>query len=95
MDGMDPSTDGIERVAPNQYIVSCWNGIVYYIVAGAQKITLFDTRSEKINSADIGYDAKKKIIYNLIFLLTHIAGRNSEIDVFPGSPCITSSCREI
>jgi glucose/arabinose dehydrogenase len=68
MDGMDPSTDGIERVAPNQYIVSCWNGIVYYIVAGAQKITLFDTRSEKINSADIGYDAKKKIIYVPTFM---------------------------
>ena len=68
MDGMDPSTDGIERVAPNQYIVSCWNGIVYYIVAGAQKITLFDTRSEKINSADIGYDAKNKIIYVPTFM---------------------------
>jgi sugar lactone lactonase YvrE len=68
MDGMDPSTDGIERVAPNQYIVSCWNGIVYFVAAGAQKITLFDTRSEKINSADIGYDAKNKIIYVPTFL---------------------------
>ena len=68
MDGMDPSTDGIEKVAPNQYIVSCWNGIVYFVAAGAQKITLFDTRSEKINSADIGYDAKNKIIYVPTFL---------------------------
>jgi len=68
MDGMDPSTDGIERVAPNQYIVSCWNGIVYFVAAGAQKITLFDTRSEKINSADIGYDAKNKIIYVPTFM---------------------------
>ena len=68
MDGMDPSTDGIERVAPNQYLVSCWNGIVYYVVAGAQKVILFDTRSEKINSADIGYDAKKKIIYVPTFM---------------------------
>ena len=68
MDGMDPSTDGIERVAPNQYIISCWNGIVYFVAAGAQKITLFDTRSEKINSADIGYDAKKKIIYVPTFM---------------------------
>ena len=68
MDGMDPSTDGIERVAPNQYIISCWNGIVYFVAAGAQKITLFDTRSEKINSADIGYDAKNKIIYVPTFM---------------------------
>ncbi len=79
MDGMDPSTDGIERVAPNQYLVSCWNGIVYYIVAGAQKVTLFDTRSEKINSADIGYDAKKKIIYVPTFLKNNVVAYQLEI----------------
>ncbi len=79
MDGMDPSTDGIERVAPNQYLVSCWNGIVYYVVAGAQKITLFDTRSEKINSADIGYDAKKKIIYVPTFFKNNVVAYQLEI----------------
>jgi hypothetical protein len=79
MDGMDPSTDGIERVAPNQYLVSCWNGIVYYVVAGAQKITLFDTRSEKINSADIGYDAKKKIIYVPTFLKNNVVAYQLQI----------------
>ena len=79
MDGMDPSTDGIERVAPNQYIISCWNGIVYYVVAGAQKVTLFDTRSEKINSADIGYDAKKKIIYVPTFLKNNVVAYQLQI----------------
>ena len=79
MDGMDPSTDGIERVAPNQYLVSCWNGILYYVVAGAQKVTLFDTRSEKINSADIGYDAKKKIIYVPTFLKNSVVAYQLEI----------------
>ena len=79
MDGMDPSTDGIERVAPNQYLISCWNGIVYYVVAGAQKVTLFDTRSEKINSADIGYDAKKKIIYVPTFLKNNVVAYQLQI----------------
>lgn len=79
MDGMDPSTDGIERVAPNQYLVSCWNGIVYYVVAGAQKITLFDTRTEKINSADIGYDAKNKIIYVPTFLKNSVVAYQLQI----------------
>ena len=79
MDGMDPSTDGIERVAPNQYLISCWNGIVYYVVAGAQKVTLFDTRSEKINSADIGYDAKKKIIYVPTFLKNTVVAYQLQI----------------
>ena len=79
MDGMDPSTDGIEKVAPNQFIVSCWNGIVYFVEAGAQKITLFDTRSEKINSADIGYDAKNKIIYVPTFLKNSVVAYQLQI----------------
>ncbi len=79
MDGMDPSTDGIEKVAPNQYIVSCWNGIVYFVAAGAQKITLFDTRSEKINSADIGYDAKNKISYVPTFLKNSVVAYQLQI----------------
>jgi hypothetical protein len=79
MDGMDPSTDGIEKVAPNQYIVSCWNGIVYFVAAGAQKITLFDTRAEKINSADIGYDAKNKIIYVPTFLKNSVVAYQLQI----------------
>ena len=79
MDGMDPSTDGIEKVAPNQYIVSCWNGIVYFVEPGAQKITLFDTRSEKINSADIGYDAKNKIIYVPTFLKNSVVAYQLQI----------------
>jgi hypothetical protein len=79
MDGMDPSTDGIEKVAPNQYIVSCWNGIVYFVEAGAQKITLFDTRSEKINSADIGYDPQNRIIYVPTFLKNSVVAYQLEI----------------
>jgi hypothetical protein len=79
MDGMDPSTDGIEKVAPNQYIVSCWNGIVYFVEAGAQKITLFDTRSEKINSADIGYDPQNRIIYVPTFLKNSVVAYQLQI----------------
>lgn len=79
MDGMDPSTDGIEKVAPNQYIVSCWNGIVYFVAAGAEKVTLFDTRSEKINSADIGYDPKNRIIYVPTFLKNSVVAYQLQI----------------
>lgn len=62
-DGMDASTDGIEMVKENEFIVSCWNGILYYVKADGTKQVLFDTREQKINSADIGYDAKNKIVY--------------------------------
>jgi hypothetical protein len=61
--GMDESTDGVEQTPDGDFIVSCWNGIVYYVQQNGIKQTLFDTRPQKLSSADIGYDAQKKIIY--------------------------------
>ena len=61
--GMDPATDGIEMVQKNEYIVSCWGGVIYYVYANGNKQTLLDTREQKINTADIGYDAKNRIVY--------------------------------
>jgi DNA-binding beta-propeller fold protein YncE len=66
-EGMDKSTDGIEQVKPGEYIVSCWAGVVYYVTdKGAEK--LLDTSADKINSADIGYDPIKKIVYVPTFM---------------------------
>lgn len=62
-EGMDPSTDGIEMVKPNEYLVSSWSGIVYYISANGEKETLLDTRVQKMNTADIGYDKKNRVVY--------------------------------
>ena len=66
-EGMDKSTDGIEQVKPGEYIVSSWAGVVYYVSdKGAEK--LLDTSADKINAADIGYDAIKKIVYVPTFM---------------------------
>lgn len=61
--GMDESTDGVEQASGGEFIVSSWTGIVYYVQPNGIKQTLFDTRAQKISSADIGYDAQNKIIY--------------------------------
>lgn len=61
-EGMDGSTDGIEEVAPGEYLVSCWAGEVYHVKDGTAT-KLLDTKESKTNSADIGYDAAKKIVY--------------------------------
>ncbi len=61
--GMDTSTDGIEEVAPGEFIVSCWAGVIYLVKENTSNQQLLDTRALKINTADIGYDAIKKIIY--------------------------------
>ena len=62
VDGMDASTDGIEHVKGDEFIVSCWAGAVYHI-KGGEKHQVLDTRQQKLNSADIGYDAKNRIVY--------------------------------
>ncbi len=62
-DGMAGGTDGIENIGNNEFIVSCWQGVVWYINADGSKQQLMDSRPDKINSADIGIDAKSKIIY--------------------------------
>ncbi len=60
--GMDDSSDGIVQVGKD-FIVSCWNGIIYYVSATGNKTTLLDTRAQKINTADIGYDPSTRTLY--------------------------------
>jgi dipeptidyl aminopeptidase/acylaminoacyl peptidase len=61
--GMEGGTDGIENVKGKEFIVSCWAGAIWYINADGTKELLLDTQAQKINTADIGYDAKNRIIY--------------------------------
>ncbi|MEJ8816406.1 ATP/GTP-binding protein [Lacibacter sp. H407] len=62
-EGMEGGTDGIENVGGGDFLVSTWGGVVYYVAADGSKQVLLDGRADKINSADIGYDAAKRIVY--------------------------------
>ncbi len=62
-DGMEPDTDGIIQVKGKEFIVSCWGGSVYYINADGTRQKLLDTRQQKINTADIQYNAASKVLY--------------------------------
>jgi hypothetical protein len=72
-DGMEGGTDGIEHVQNGEYIVSCWAGITYYVKPDGSKHVLIDTRDEKSNTADIGYDPAKKIVYVPTFWRNSVA----------------------
>ena len=37
--------------------------MIWYVKGDGSKEKLLDTKDQKINSADIGYDAKNKIVY--------------------------------
>lgn len=62
-DGMEGGTDGIEHTGNGEYLVSCWAGVIYHVKGEGRKEVLLDTREAKSNTADIGYDAAKKIVY--------------------------------
>jgi hypothetical protein len=62
-EGMEAATDGLEQVNAKDFIVSVWNGVIYYVKGDGTVQKMLDTKEQKINSADIGYDAKNKIVY--------------------------------
>lgn len=62
-EGMEGGTDGIEMVKENEFIISCWQGVIYYVKSDGSKQLLLDTRDQEINTADIGYDPKNQIVY--------------------------------
>jgi len=55
--------DGIVPIGNNEYLVSSWHGEVYLVNAKGESKKLIDTKEEKINAADIEYDAKTKTLY--------------------------------
>ena len=55
--------DGLEPISDNEFLISTWQGTVSVIKADGTRDLLLDTRTEKMNAADIAYDPKKKIVY--------------------------------
>lgn len=62
-DGMEGSTDGVEPIKGGGFVVSAWVGVIYHIGADGSKHVLIDTRAEKANSADIGFDPDTATVY--------------------------------
>lgn len=55
--------DGIVSVGKNEFIITSWYGEVYFMDANGKASKLLDTKEQKLSSADVGYDAKNKILY--------------------------------
>lgn len=65
--------DGIEPIGNGDYLVTSWSGWIFYVSANGQVETLLNTSAEKVNAADIGYDAKKRIVYVPTFFAKTVA----------------------
>lgn len=62
-DGFESGLDGIVMIAENEFILSNYQGILYYVKADGTKQVLLDTRANRIMSNDISYDDKTKTLY--------------------------------
>jgi DNA-binding beta-propeller fold protein YncE len=61
--GLESSTDGIEQVQAGEWLITSWIGAMYHVKEDGTVKELLNTKQQKINSADIGYDPVRKIIY--------------------------------
>lgn len=55
--------DGIEPVGNGDFVISCWAGLIYYLDKNGKLEIMLDTREEKRNTADIGYNTSERIVY--------------------------------
>ncbi|GAB3325976.1 ATP/GTP-binding protein [Larkinella ripae] len=55
--------DGIVALGNKQYVVTEWGGKVWHIKPDGSTELKMDTSKEKINSADIGYNPKTKMLF--------------------------------
>lgn len=71
-EGMEGGTDGIEAINDNNFLVSCWSGTLWLVQTNGTKQLLLDTRADKINCADIGYDPEQKKVFVPTFFKNQI-----------------------
>lgn len=62
-DGFESGLDGIVIIAENEFVISNYQGILYYVKADGAKQLLLDTRANRIMSNDISYNSKTKTLY--------------------------------
>lgn len=60
---IDQGGDGIEPIGNGDWIGSAWAGYIYYLYKDGKRDLLLDSHEQKMNTADIGYDPAKKIVY--------------------------------
>ena len=62
-DGLDGNADGVENVNGKDFIVSCWEGLIWYVGQDGKKELLLDTKTQNKNTADIGFNKDSKTVY--------------------------------
>lgn len=62
-DGFENGLDGIVMIGENEFVLSNYRGILYYLKADGTKQILLDSRANRIMANDISYDSKTKTLF--------------------------------
>jgi hypothetical protein len=62
-EGFESGLDGIVMVADNEFVLSNYKGILYYVTADGTNQVLLDSRANRIMANDISYNSKTKTLY--------------------------------
>ncbi|NCI45027.1 SMP-30/gluconolactonase/LRE family protein [Sediminibacterium soli] len=62
-EGYENGLDGIVMLSKNEFILSNYRGMLYYVNADGNKQVLLDTRASRIMANDISYNSKTKTLY--------------------------------
>lgn len=61
-EGFESGIDGIEKIGDNEFLVTCWVGLVYHVHNG-EVSRLMDTRDPRRNTADLGWNPDDGVAY--------------------------------
>lgn len=75
--GLKLGGDGLEPTADGGFLVTCWGGLIYHITAAGELTLLLDVQG-KMNTADLGYNAKEGILYVPTFLKNSVVAYKLE-----------------
>jgi len=73
--------DGIEFTGiEGHYIVTSWAGEIFLVLPDYSRISLLKTSEQNINSADIGFNKKKQVVYVPTFFDNRVVAYQLELD---------------
>lgn len=73
--------DGVEYTGKEgHYIVSSWSGEIFLILPDMSKISLLKTSGEGINSADVGFNLEKQVVYVPTFFDNRVVAYELKMD---------------
>jgi len=61
--GIQGGGDGLIRLSDNEFLASGWQGVIHWVHSDGKVDILLDTRILESNTADIGFNPEKNIVY--------------------------------